>query len=391
MRSVLVLDANQRSALAIIRSLGMKGLRVVAADYIEPSLGSASRYASDSARYTDPARDPARFVNDIAEMVGALGICTIMPATDVTTMLLVEQRDRMLPALVAAPSAESYESVSDKRALVSMALELNVPVPETRVAWTSSEIELAARDLGYPLVLKPARSRYLQGNRIFTTAVKIVDDEHLLAAALQQVPWLPAIPCLVQRFIPGHGAGIFAICGDQGPLAWFAHQRIREKPPSGGVSVLSQSVAVNSSMQASAARLLSASRWRGVAMVEYRMAHDGTPYLMEVNGRFWGSLQLAVDSGVDFPWMSFQLANGESPLPVSSYVTGRRLRWLLGDVDNLLLQIRNPRTDLTGKARAAGRFLKTFLDTSCRQEVFRWRDPGPGLREISDWIRAVVR
>ena len=37
-------------------------------------------------------------------------------------------------------------------------------------------------------------------------------------------------------------------------------------------------------------------------MVEFKLdARDGVAKLMEINGRFWGSLQLAVDAGVDFP------------------------------------------------------------------------------------------
>jgi len=57
-------------------------------------------------------------------------------------------------------------------------------------------------------------------------------------------------------------------------------------------------------------------------------------------------------------------------------------------VDNLILQLRSG-TAGSGKARAAARFLASFLDLSCRQEVFRWADPGPGLREARHWIGAL--
>jgi predicted ATP-grasp superfamily ATP-dependent carboligase len=201
--------------------------------------------------------------------------------------------------------------------------------------------------------------------------------------------WLRDIPCLVQRFVPGQGAGIFALYGESGPLAWFAHKRIREKPPSGGVSVLSESADVDSRMKDMAARLLSASHWMGVAMIEYRVTPDGTPYLMEVNGRFWGSLQLAIDSGVDFPWLLHRLVSGAATEGPANYRRGRRLRWLLGDVDNLILQLRSGETGRGGKARAAARFLASFVDLSCRQEVFRWSDPVPGLREARHWIGAL--
>jgi hypothetical protein len=124
-------------------------------------------------------------------------------------------------------------------------------------------------------------------------------------------------------------------------------------------------------------------------MIEFRVTDAGVPNLMEVNGRFWGSQQLAIDSGIDFPWLLFQLVTGATPVATPDYTRGRRLRWVLGDVDNLILQLRSGGTDGGGKARAAAHFLQTFLDPSCRQEVFRWSDPRPGLREIRHWLSAL--
>ena len=81
--------------------------------------------------------------------------------------------------------------------------------------------------------------------------------------------------------------------------------------------------------------LLRALGWEGVAMVEYkRDVHSGEHVLMEVNGRFWGSLQLAIDAGVDFPSLLARVALGEKPAPVTRYRLGVRTRWTLGDLDH---------------------------------------------------------
>jgi predicted ATP-grasp superfamily ATP-dependent carboligase len=389
MQKVLVLDANQRSALAVIRSMGRRGMHVIAGDHVPAPIGGASRYAAATVQYANPAEHPTRFAEQIAALVGRLDIGVVMPATDLTTMLLVSQPEVIHPARLAAPPARSYEALTDKRALVELAGTIDVAVPGTRVARNAAEIREAAEEFGYPLVLKPARSRYLRSDRVVATSVRIVNNAPELARALDALPWLEDMPCLAQQFIPGHGAGIFALWGPEGPVAWFAHKRLREKPPSGGVSVLSESVGVDSLMQSMAARLLSASRWLGVAMIEFRVTDAGVPYLMEVNGRFWGSLQLAIDSGIDFPWLLFQLVTGATPVATPDYARGRRLRWLLGDVDNLILQLRSKASDGGGKARAAAHFLQTFVDPSCRQEVFRWSDPQPGLRETRHWLSAL--
>lgn len=389
MSNILVLDANQRSALAAIRSLGRRGMRVIAGDHVSPTVGAASRFASGSIQYASPARSAATFVEDIAAAVRRYDIQTIVPATDLTTMLLLSQPESIRPARLAAASPQSYESLTDKRALIELAASLDVLTPETRVARTAAEIRETAGHFGYPLVLKPARSRYIKGDQVLSTSVRIIDSPASLADGIASAPYLEDVPCLVQRFVPGHGAGIFALWGPAGPLAWFAHKRIREKPPWGGVSVLCESVPVDPAMQAMAARLLGASGWRGVAMIEFRITPEGVPYLMEVNGRLWGSLQLAIDCGVDFPWLLIQLMNEQPSSPPPDYALGRRLRWLLGDLDNLILQVRSRDRPARRKWAAAGTFVRSFFDSSIQQEVFRWSDPGPGLREARSWVAAL--
>jgi predicted ATP-grasp superfamily ATP-dependent carboligase len=389
MHKVLVLDANQRSALAIIRSLGGHGLKVIAGDHQAAPLGAASKYAAGFVHYPDPATSPGAFVSEIISTASRLAIDTIVPATDLTTMLLVSQPDLSRIARLAAPPGASYEALTDKARLVELAGSLGIPVPMTRIADTAPEIVKAAHDIGFPVVLKPARSRYLKAERIVSTSVQIVSGPAPLSEVLRRETWMQDIPCLVQRFVPGHGAGIFALYGPSGPIAWFAHRRIREKPPTGGVSVLCESVPIDPVMKSSAASLLSAAGWTGVAMVEFRIADDGTPYLMEVNGRFWGSLQLAIDCGVDFPWLLYQITRGSSVPEPQPYRVGLRLRWLLGDLDSLIIGLRQAQSSPETRARTFSAFLRSFADRACRQEIFRIRDPHPGFREMAQWLQAL--
>ncbi len=211
-----------------------------------------------------------------------------------------------------------------------------------------------------------------------------------MEAFINDSPWLSNCPIIVQEFIPGHGAGVFCLHDRDHAIAWFAHRRIREKPPSGGVSVLCESVAVDPVLKDYAERLLRAAEYRGVAMVEFRIGTDGHPYLMEVNARFWGSLQLAIDCGVDFPWLYYQLLMDQSVAPLHEYDVGRRLRWWLGDLDYVLLQIRNPALSVADKLSVVGRFVGTSFDPRCRQEVLRRSDPGPGWLELRQWVAGVM-
>jgi predicted ATP-grasp superfamily ATP-dependent carboligase len=118
------------------------------------------------------------------------------------------------------------------------------------------------------------------------------------------------------------------------------------------------------------------------------VADDGTPYLMEINTRFWGSLQLAIDAGVDFPYLLYQLACAQKPDPVSSYKNGKRLRWLLGDLDSLYLTVRDRNVGTGDKLMAMLRFLKP-APFHTRHEVNRWGDLGPFWCELKQYVRDI--
>lgn len=126
-------------------------------------------------------------------------------------------------------------------------------------------------------------------------------------------------------------------------------------------------------------------------MVEFRIAPDGTPYLMEVNGRFWGSLQLAIDCGIDFPWLLYELTQDLPVTQPQSYAVGRRLRWLLGDLDSLITELKLTSPSPGHKARAIAAFSRSFADAKCRQEIFRLHDPRPAMVESWQWMQELLK
>jgi predicted ATP-grasp superfamily ATP-dependent carboligase len=243
------------------------------------------------------------------------------------------------------------------------------------------------------VVLKPRYSRWRTPRGFASGEVSYVRDAASLAdewlAQHRQVP-LP----LVQERIPGHGMGVFVLADRGRIVARFAHRRLREKPPTGGVSVLRESIAVPEPVSAPAERLVEALAWHGVCMIEFRVdARDATPYLMEINPRFWGSLQLAIDAGVDFPLLLYRLASGDPPPPVESYRLGVRCRWLLGDLDHLLIRLRRRQAaaELPPHAPGLGRAILDFLNPFAgRLEVERLDDPGPGWLEMRSYLRTLL-
>ena len=325
-------------------------------------------------------------------------VALLLPMTDASATALLPAAEA-LGARIPFPPKDVWEEVTDKGRLMTVAAELGVPVPRQAVANDAGEARMMVRELahevGFPLILKPHRSVVLSGGRLVKLGVGVVADETTADRARAALP-AEAYPLLLQQRIEGPGLGGFFLARAGEVLAHFSHQRLREKPPTGGVSVLCESAPLRDDVRRHSEALLRHFSWTGVAMVEFKEdARTGTPYLMEINGRFWGSLQLAIDAGVDFPTLLVRMALGEKVAPVTSYREGIRSRWLLGDLDHLLWILRAPHDyrdrnpELPGRLRAITRFLVPWHFGE-RLSVFRPSDPRPFLRECKDWIAAVL-
>lgn len=391
--TVLVTDGEQRAALAVVRSLGRAGYRCLIASRSGRSLAGASRFAHRDFELPDSLLDPQGFVAAIEPLVRDEQVDLLIPITDSAALALLPARSRMEPARIPFPDLAAFRKISDKAALTSAAVEVGIAIPvQQAVASRDQPAPPQAAPLRFPVVIKPARSvGEFEGRRV-KVGVEYATDNADLGRRLQQLPEA-AFPVLLQERITGPGVGLFVLRWEGETIARFAHRRLREKPPSGGVSVYRESIALDPELSRRADLLLDRFGWNGVAMIEFKLdAATGTPYLMEINGRFWGSLQLAVDAGVDFPRLLAEAALGHRPAPVRHYRLGVRSRWWMGDVDVLLARLLHSDqalalpADAPGRPRAIAQFLRLWWPGDV-SEVQRWGDPAPGFLELKQWFR----
>lgn len=391
---VLVLDGEQRAALAVVRSLGRRGTTVHVASSISASLAGGSRFAASESLVPDPMGGAEPYSAAVARVAAGCGADVVLPITEGATLALLERVDQLGPVLLPSTDLARFQSATDKEGVLALASDLGIDVP---AQWTINDAAEAAGIPAsrYPLVIKPARSVVsgTQGRR--KVAVHYARDGSELAGVLQSLG-PDAGPFLLQARIEGPGVGVFLFRWKGQTLATFAHRRIREKPPSGGVSVCCESIEAPADLVARSTRLLEVLQWEGVAMVEYkRDLLTGRYFLMEINPRFWGSLQLAIDSGVDFPWYLVQAMLGQPREPVTQWEVGRRSRWCWGEIDHLLTVLRRSPAALNLPASAPSRLatlVQVLLPWRPRQksDVFRWSDPVPAWRESLAWFRALA-
>jgi predicted ATP-grasp superfamily ATP-dependent carboligase len=384
---ILVTDGNTRSALAAVRSLGRRGHEVTVAATRQPSLAGASRHAAALAIYPDPIANAQAFMPTIAQIVRERNIEVLMPMTEISTLLVTGER-QLLPSgcRLPFPAVEVVDRAADKAYVLALADSLGIPIPRMQVIASAGDARAHEDSLTYPTVIKPARSRVRRGAGWISTSVAYAHSAAAMHAHLASLP-PEAFPVLLQERIVGPGAGVFACCDQGKVIALFAHRRLREKPPSGGVSVLCESAPLDAVLADQATRLLGKLGWHGVAMVEFkRDQRDGSARLMEINGRFWGSLQLSVDAGVDFPHLAAEIAAGRSPASLPQYRVGVRSRWLSGDLDALLMRLFHSSETLNlpathpGRLRSLASFLR-FTGRDLHYEIERRDDFGPASFE----------
>ena len=312
MTTVLVLDAENRNALAAIRSLGRRGVTVVAGSKRRLARGFLSKYSAHSIVYPSPEEHEAGFVTFIQYAVDRFGIDVVLPIGDTSARTLSKHKD-MLSRQVAIPVADwrAMRIASDKRETFSLAAEMGVPAPVTYAS---------KRDVrNFPVVVKRSKG---------TGGVHYVNNVAELAC-------MDASAAVIQEYIPGEGYGFFALFEHGTERAIFMHRRVREYPITGGPSTAAESVHIEDLLESGLA-LLRALQWHGVAMVEFKKDERDSQYkLMEINPKFWGSLDLSIAAGVDFPWLAVKMALGTLDESVETYRTGVRFHWVFDDLMHL--------------------------------------------------------
>jgi predicted ATP-grasp superfamily ATP-dependent carboligase len=388
---ILVLDGNENQAVAAVRSLARAGHRPAVGSDTRWSKAGCSRSATSTFRYPPPAMDAAAFVNAVVREVAREPGTLVMPMTEASTLPLSLQRQQITGAggRLVLPSHEVVLRAFNKHEMTALARSLGIAVPRTLTLPSASDLRDHVHALAYPLVLKPAHSHELTpaGTVRTTGGPRYARNEPELLAAWEDL----ARRCrtvLVQEYVEGTGAGYFALLNHGALRAEFAHRRLRDVRPTGSGSALRISVRPSPGVRDAALAILQMLEWHGAAMVEFRVRPDGTPVFLEVNGRFWNSLALAVYAGVDFPAMVAQLAaDGDVPAQ-TSYRLGVRCRWLLGDVRHLIEVWRGRPHGFPGAFPDRWRTLLAVM-TPVRgtfHDNFALDDPWPLLADAADVV-----
>ena len=291
--SILVTDASQKNSLGIIRSLGREGFNVyvLASSKLDQSIYSRYCRGYIVLEKLDVGIVKKFILDNNIEFVLPVGVTSVNFFSD----------NREIFAKISKfllPSEEQIKICISKEMTLKAAAEIDIPCPKTIFPKSISDAEMVVDEIGFPCVIKWI---YEVGENIVEYALDKEDlqykyqeicDKH----SFDEETGYP----MLQEFIDGKGVGYFALFHEGTMINSYQHERIREAPPSGGVSVCAKTI-FDEDLEKFGEKFLSHLGWNGVAMVEFKMLNDGSFKLMEINPKFWGSHDLGIESGVNFP------------------------------------------------------------------------------------------
>jgi predicted ATP-grasp superfamily ATP-dependent carboligase len=256
----------------------------------------------------------------------------IMPIGEDIIIELAKNRNKyqFTPAF---PEYSVLELAFNKKKLIDRAVELNVPCPETFSVEDDLAFEEISGKLKFPVVIKPVRSKGGNG-------ISFVDSPDRLKE-IYDASLTKFGPLLIQEKIPYKERYSVAILMNSEQVmkrCCVLHAK-RFHPISNGPASFVETVNKPQLLELGKT-LLESIGYSGIAEIEFVIdSRTNEPKLMEINPRFWGSLQLAINAGVDFPSLLSELVENGDVDKSLNYKTGIRCRHLIFDDTFRLLTI----------------------------------------------------
>ena len=303
---VLVTDAEYKHTLAAVRCLGKNNCEVTVAGKYKLSCSFYSKYIKKKVISPDPNNESA-YLDWLLSYLDQNHIDVLLPIGYYSTRVIAKNANRLSAKVnFALADWSAMEVAGNKDKTLEFAANLGIPMPRT-YSFDDS--------INFPVVAKKIRG---------SGSVKYINDRSHLEAIAQT-------DYVLQEYIPGEGYGFYALFDHGEPKAIFMHRRIREYPATGGASTACESV-YDENLKTAGLKVLRNLNWHGVAMVEFKKdKRDGLFKLIEINPKFWGSLDLSIQCGVPFPYLTCRLANNETIHHSNKYILYQRFSWLFPD------------------------------------------------------------
>lgn len=381
---VLILGNDTRVTLAVVRSLGRRGLDVHVGWHDENSPALASRYIC-ATHYIPPFESTDdTWKKTLTTLLRDENFDCVIPCNDPTLIPLQLYRSEFEEfASIYLLDDSAFHTVFDKIQTTVLAKTLGISIPRTITGTCCEEILAECQDLQYPLYVKP-RSSVTADDLTNKLVVQRVDDIHELRRQLADVP--SASDVLVQEGFDGVGVGVEVLASEGRVLAELQHRRLHESMAGG--STYRETIPQDARLTKATRAMIESLNYSGVAMFEFRVQPEsGEWVLLEINGRFWGSLPLAIAAGMDFPCYLYEMLVNNKQDVHSEYRYGLRARNLVEDLRWMKSQSFSRPTHLR---EVIGDLVRIATGRDCLDQ-WAWDDWRPQLKEVTQLAQSGLK
>ncbi len=318
MRKVLIIDLTNKAGLAVARNLAKHNI-LVEAVYFRNMAAQYSRFISTKHFIGNPFQNVSNFSNNLVSLCSRNNYYCVIPISDaaleICRLILPELME--FSNILGINSIENYQFSIDKSKLLKQAEYFHLKIPNTIYINELNDLNsLDLNSLQYPVVAKPASSAVITNNVLVEYKVKVCNTGHELIDFVREI--IASNKVLLQEYISGFGVGYNFLSIDGRVICSYVHKRLIEHS---GVSTLRKSFPNNSfSDEDKIHQLIKSMAWNGVGMLEFKCDENNNYTIMEFNGRFYGSTELAVKSGYNFPFYFFRIfADNNTQLQIGHF------------------------------------------------------------------------
>jgi len=329
---VLLTNGWDRIAYNVLRGLAKQNLAVAFGTDYNKGKGLYSKYVNKKFTHHNFNSHPANFIDDTIKAVKKFSPDVYIPTgEDILVVSKNISRFTELGIKVPIASYDTLIKLDNKSIAIQIARQNGLPVPATIIPLAINEIESFIAEHGHRVIFKKNVSSSAKGVYYLREAFQKQSVEEFLKKHQLRFGEFQ-----LQKVVNGTGYGVSLLMNNGELRALFTHKRLRERIVTGGPSTLRMSTG-NSMLEDHAVKLLSSVKFHGVAMVEFKYNEEtGASWFLEVNPRFWGSVGLAVQAGVNFPYLLYKMAvDGDIPVQ-TQYKKDLKIKWLRGDISAVI-------------------------------------------------------
>ena len=385
MTDVLLTYGWVRSSYNALRNLKKHDLQVFVSDSSCIGMSQFSRFSSGFKKYTSHYENENKFISDILEICSSQKIKLILPSHN-ETEIIARHRYKFSDDLVAIIPDESHcRMFNNKSDAYDYVSSIAVPVPD-RIKYADPNLV----------------SQLLKNKTIERTVIKLLtgnsskgvfygkDPEHtqfLVKELIKKYKLVPSRYPQIEEYVEGEGYGCSVLYSKGKFIAHFTHRRLRDKIETGGTSTFREA-AVHEGIEAATKTIFNSLGWNGLAMCEFKVCPEtGRFWFIEVNPRMWGSISLAIESGVQFPYLAWLCATQGASQAIAYHAScsvnlSWKARWLLGDIFVVFGKLLNL------EFRTAWRILRKEKADSI--DDFFWDDPFAFLGEMLAYLKNTI-